>query len=579
MWSSFRPIFLLLITVAGTFIAAPAANASITIENRSNLGVIRGIVRDEGGSPIADATVAIFRGGTTRLLKQVLSAADGSFMAKILPGTYTVLAVAQGFNPVTLLGVEIGRSAEVNYGFKLERAGSGNTLPERHLDRNSSKWRVRAAQLQRSIYQNRQGQAPIDESKTAANEADSTSEIDNSDARSKDRKGQTVVETYFAGSRQGGYAGLNFATLMPIGEGTDLVFAGQIGKGINAPQRFETSLKFHPFAEHQIRLNSSIGRLGNMIVGSNRKQLGQVSLQAMDEWKLRDGVILVVGFDFSRFVGAGSNSSLSPRLGIQFDIDPKTRVRSGFTTQIEQKSWATAIDLEGESVAFSEPVSIDDLFVAGGKPQMNRSRRLEFGVERILDSKSSIEANVFIDTTLSRGVGLNSFALDTLGGDGFGEFVSNQQGKSNGLRLVYGRRINGIFSTSAGFAFGRGQRISKLALTRPSNVFENDFFHSFFAQLGADLKTGTSVKTVFRLSPQATVFAIDPFKGRLAIYDPGLSVFITQNLPTFGLPIQAEAIVDGRNLFDFQSGVFGEEGSLRLNAQRRMLRGGIQLRF
>jgi hypothetical protein len=31
--------------------------------------------------------------------------------------------------------------------------------------------------------------------------------------------------------------------------------------------------------------------------------------------------------------------------------------------------------------------------------------------------------------------------------------------------------------------------------------------------VAADMKTGTSVRTIFRLSPQATVFAIDPFKG------------------------------------------------------------------
>ena len=142
---------MLLITATGIFAAAPAASVKITIEKSGNLGVIRGIVRDEGGSPIGDATVAIFRGGTSKLLKQVSSALDGSFLAKILPGTYTLLAVAQGFNPVTLLGVEVGRAAEVNYGFKLERASSGNTLPEKHLDRNSSKWRIRAAQSQRSI--------------------------------------------------------------------------------------------------------------------------------------------------------------------------------------------------------------------------------------------------------------------------------------------------------------------------------------------------------------------------------------------------------------------------------------------
>ena len=136
-----------------------------------------------------------------------------------------------------------------------------------------------------------------------------------------------------------------------------------------------------------------------------------------------------------------------------------------------------------------------------------------------------------------------------------------------------------MLSTSAGYAFGNGQKLSESAITNPSNVFEGDFFQSFFAQLAAELKTGTSIKTVFRLSPQATVFAIDPFKGRLAIYDPGLSILVTQSLPTLGLPIRAQAVVDARNIFDFQAGIFGEEGSLRLNAQRRMLRGGIQVRF
>ncbi len=93
------------------------------------------------------------------------------------------------------------------------------------------------------------------------------------------------------------------------------------------------------------------------------------------------------------------------------------------------------------------------------------------------------------------------------------------------------------------------------------------------------MKTGTQVKTIFRLSPQATVFAIDPFQGRLAIYDPSLSVLVTQSLPNLGLPIRAEAIVDARNLFDFQTNVSNEEGTLQLNSQRRTFRGGILVRF
>lgn len=566
-------LVLLLTAIAAVFVAAPVARGAVAIEKKGNIGIIKGVVRDEGGSPIADASVAIFRAGTSKLLKQVSSAGDGSFLARIVPGTYTVLAVAQGFNPVTLFGVEISRSAELTYGFKLERSGSGNTMPERRIDRNSSKWRIRAAQAQRSIYQNHEGNNPLDTADTASAEVETTDETRGA------RKGQTIVETYFAGSSRGNYAGVNFAALVPVGDETDIVVAGQVGKGVGAPQRLEVGVKLNPFDGHVFRFNSSAGRLGSVTTGNNEAALGQVSFQALDEWKVREGIIFVFGLDYSRFLGAGDDASISPRLGLQFDLNPTTRFRTAFTTQTEEKSWARAIDLEGQSVAFSEPVAVEDLVFVSGKPQMNKSRRLEFGVERIIDNQSSIEANVFFDTTLGRGVGLNSFAFDTLGGDGFGDFVANQQGRSHGVRVVYTRRLGGILTTSAGYSFGSGQKLSGAAITDPSQIFESDFFQSFFGQLAAELKTGTSVRTIYRLSPEATVFAIDPFKGRLAIYDPGLSVMVIQSLPNLGLPFRAEAVIDARNLFDFQPGVLGEEGSLRLSSQRRMLRGGIQVRF
>ena len=87
------------------------------------------------------------------------------------------------------------------------------------------------------------------------------------------------------------------------------------------------------------------------------------------------------------------------------------------------------------------------------------------------------------------------------------------------------------------------------------------------------------MQTIFRLSPQAMVFAIDPFQGRLAIFDPGLSVIVTQSLPNWGLPIRATAIIDARNIFDIQNAANNDEGSLQLNLTRRMLRGGISVRF
>lgn len=571
------------VSMAAAFIfaAALSTDASVpvmTVESKGDLGTIRGMVRDEGGSPISDATVAIFRLGTSKLLKQVQSANDGSFLAKILPGTYTVLAVAQGFNPVTLSDVEINRSTNLVYGFRLERAGSGNTLPEKRADRNSSKWRIRAAQMQRSIYQNHDGAVPVDENATVKN-ADEQADTDESDKTAKSRKGQTVVETYFANSTRGNFAGVNFATLVPVNNDAEIVIAGQTGRGRNAPLRIETELKFRPNTNHQVRLNTSFGRLGTVAKVGGDKSLGQFSIQAIDEWKFRDGVILVLGLDYSRFTGAGDDYSFSPRIGIQFDVNAKTRVRAAFTTQTEDKSWSRAIDLEDSTVVFHDPVAVEDLVIESDKPRMNKSHRLEFGVERVLDNRSSIEANAFFDATPGRGVGLNSLPIDSLGGGNLGDFVANQQGRAQGLRVVYSRRLNGPFSMSAGYSLGSGQKISLRAISNPSDVFETAFFQSFFSQLAADLKTGTSVKTIYRLSPQATVFAIDPFKGRLAIYDPGLSVVVTQSLPNFGLPIRAEAVVDARNIFDFQSGVSGDDGGLRLSGRRRMLRGGILVRF
>ena len=563
-FNKIRPVWALLCLLALAAANVPAAPGAAA-EPNGGFAVIKGVVRDQGGNPISDATVAIFKVGTASLLKQVNSASDGSFLARINPGTYTVLAVAQGFNPVTLSQVEVLNAAQLVYGFKLERAGSGNTLPEKRLDRNNPKWARRSATMSRSIYQNSEGDGPIEEVPEEA------------ETERSHRKTQSVVETYAASDDEGEFVGLNFATFLPVTEDTSLTLAAQTGTGNSAPQRLDTQLRFRPAEGHQVRVNSSIGKLATLQNESGKDILAQFSLQATDEWKVREGVVFVFGFDYARFVGAGDDFSVSPRLGFQYDLDPKTRLRTAYTTQTEQKNWSRTIELEDAQVMFREPVSVEDIVVENGKPVMNRSSRFEIGMERVLDNRSSIDVNFFADATFARGVGVatmplaNSFILD--------EFVGNQRGETQGFSLVYNRRVNGTVTASAGYSFGRGQRLSGGAISNPAALFENGFFQSFFSQIDADFATGTNVKTVFRLSPKATVFAIDPFQGRLAIYDPSMSVLVTQNLPTLGLPFQAQAIVDARNIFDFQTGVSSDEGSLRLNGHGRMLKGGILVRF
>jgi hypothetical protein len=192
-----------------------------------------------------------------------------------------------------------------------------------------------------------------------------------------------------------------------------------------------------------------------------------------------------------------------------------------------------------------------------------------------------VEATAFFDTTSGRGVGLFSAPATAFSGNAGDAFIgiANQQGSSRGVRVVYTRRLNRVWTTSAGYAFGRGQRLAADGVADPSDMFENGLFQTGALQLSAGFQTGTQVRTVLRFSPQATVFAIDPFAGRLGVYDPSLSIQVTQLLPNFGLPVRAEAVLDARNLLDVQTCSDNGEVLTIVGNKGRSVRGGISLRF
>jgi hypothetical protein len=304
-------------------------------------------------------------------------------------------------------------------------------------------------------------------------------------------------------------------------------------------------------------------------------------VRAVDEWIVRDGIVVVLGLDYSRFIGASNADSFSPRIGFQMDANARTRVKASYAPGGEERDAQRSIGFEGRQITFKQPVR-GPVALVDGRAVMERTRRFEFGVERVVDNESSFEATAFFDTTNNRGVGLLSTPLAAFNNEN-GEAlinVANQQGAARGMRVVYTRRMGSILTASAGYSFGRGQRLSTQGLTNPAAIFQNGFFQSAALQLGADLNSGTHVRTVFRFSPKATVFAIDPFAGRLAVYDPSLSIMVTQDLPSFGLPLRAEAVIDARNLLDTQTSTEDSETLLQLNsAARRSVRGGISVRF
>ncbi|HEX5890339.1 MAG TPA: hypothetical protein VFY61_16640, partial [Pyrinomonadaceae bacterium] len=502
-------------------------------------------------------------------------------------GRYGIKAIASGFNEVAFNAVDVKAAQEVVYKFNLEPVGYGNTLPERRRDRDDVKWTLRSAQTRRSIFQADEGEDATVKAVTDAENATTDMTASTQHAwmgRGYSPRTHGVIESYvgsngFASS----YVGFNFAVSTPISDSVELIFSGQTGTD-HAPERLEATTRFRAGDRHKIGVTASGARYEGPVWTPRPTEYadlaGQISLRAVDEWIVRDGIVIVMGLDYSRFIGAGGAHSFTPRFGVQFDANARTRVKAAFASGGDEDGIQSVAAFEDEQVVFRRQALRPVAFV-DGQAVLERSHRLEFGIERVLDNSSNVEATAFFDTTSGRGVGLMSFPSSAFSGEAGDMFatVANQQGSSRGVRVVYTRRLNRVWTASAAYAFGRGQRLSASGFASPAELFENGLFQTAALQLGAGFSSGTQVRTVFRFSPEATVFAIDPFAGRLGVYDPSLSIQVTQDLPSFGLPVRAEAILDARNLLDAQIASDNGEFMTFIGTNRRSVRGGISVRF
>ena len=561
-----------------------AASSPAAAKGTKGLATISGTVRDNKGAPLAGALIQLIREEAKQIVKQTRSAADGSFSTKIPAGRYSLKAIADGFNEVLFTSVQVSPSAEIAYRFNLEPANSPRTLVNQRNDKDNVKWTLRSTQPRKSIFQAEEGEDP-----NIAAVEQSTDQVAETNSEPLDSHGkvrlQGIAESYFAASSDPfspSYEGMNFALALPASETIDFIFSGQTGVGATAPQRFETTARVRLNDRHRLDVTGGSARLFGVTNGRShaRSSLGQMSVRAVDEWIVRDGVVVVMGLDYSRFLDAGNASALTPRLGVQFDANARTRVRASYMSAGDETAQQSSASFEEGNVIFNEPARQPIAFVSG-RAVMGQSRRLEFGVQRVLDNRSTIDAAAFVDTTSGRGVGLLAMPISAFSGEPSRAMldVANQNGSARGVRVVYTRRFNQVWSASAGYSFGRGQKLSADGIDNPANLFSNAFFQTAALQVAGDWSTGTHVQTVFRFSPQATVFAIDPFVGRLAVYDPSLSVQITQDLPTFGLPVRAQAIIDARNLLDFQTRTSNGETVIEVGNGARSVRGGISVRF
>ncbi|HJQ71121.1 MAG TPA: carboxypeptidase-like regulatory domain-containing protein [Blastocatellia bacterium] len=546
------------------------ANVPETQAAAAALGSIRGIIKDGAGNPLVGAAVMVMTDTeeTDKVVKRAHTDDEGKFIAAgISPGRYRVKAVADGFKPVELAADVRPNKVTVFDSILLRRVG---TLAEEAALNPDSKYATRRAKRTVFHYDETKKEQPVDAT------ADTTVALTD---RAPELHGvvnafsQTTPGT--SGERNS-FIGSNFAISEKIARNADLVVSGQVGYGEGAPQRLEALTTAHAGDRHRLSVALGYARFTFSRKGG-LPNLGQFSLSATDTFQVSGPVLVVYGLEFARFTEGLSGTSVLPRFEIAVDAGSQTRLFAGIIPGSSSDA-QSRVDLESGEIVLAEPKPV--ALTPSGEPIPERSYRLQFGGEQILSDKSSVEMMAFFDTVSGHGVGLLAIPVGT---DSVEPVFRNEEmrGRSRGVRVVYHRRVNSIIEGAVGYAFGEGQSLDGRGITEPASLFNNRLFHVFSARIDANfIETGTRVSTVLRLAPEQAVFAIDPFQGQIATYDPNINISLTQELPSLGfLPGQWQAIVDLRNVLDQQASVADERQELIEGRFHRLVRVGLSLRF
>lgn len=593
------------------------SSTPVIVEAAPALAVVTGTVKDDKGTPLIGAIVAVLepqlRG---KEIKSVKTDTQGKFSASVIPGIYRLRAAAEGFISMSSPRVNIDRPTRVNYDFALRRT---DTLIQKRGDSDDYRWIAR--DVPRHVL-NLQGE---DEE-----------EIVEQPAATVVRNGFAATPASFhgmmqffasgSGSRAGlpgpNFFGTNFAFSGSLGGNFEMAFVGQGGAGALAPQRIAAIATLRPGAKHQVTATVGYGQvalarkafhdaggivdplmeLGDRPHLRNRAPLAasaatadsagasldQLSVSATGSWQVFRPLLVIYGFDYSRFVGSmNDRDSVLPRFAVQYSPSSRLRLNAAVTPGTDQHfDSQESFDSENIHAPFE---AMPDEIAYADSPVLDRSRRFEVGIERLFgEGNSSIEASAFYDLISGHGVGVLALPLEA-SPETHATFqevahqVAAMNGAARGLRVMFNRRFNNHVTGSVGYSFGRGSRFNNAAIdsVTPVQLFRGGFFQVATAKLDLDFteQTGTRISTVIRLSPSAVVFAIDPFAGQMGVYDPNINIYVTQELPNFGLPVRWQALVDVRNLFDQSTGV--DDGAIQLITARtrRTVRGGVAFRW
>jgi hypothetical protein len=533
------------------------------------------------------AVVEIF--GAANRTERVFTDGAGYYAATgLLPGLYTLKVTAPSFLPALRekVGLRPGASLNVNVTLStllgVMQLGPLRTVP----DNDDWKWTLRSV-ANRPIL--RVFDDPVLSSqKTNSLGSTGLETAGLETAVEKPSHELSGMVSFLAGSSADGYGSgsdMNTAFTLERSIFADghVVFSGDVAYGDSLPAGVLRTTYSHRLADgSEPTFALTAHRFASADPNLHSAALQALAFSATDNFTVGDVVEFKFGSELQTIQFLGHVSAFRPYGSADLHLSPNTVVEYDYATSRPDLRNEKGFDSAPADLSESNPrVSLLDF-----APRMEKARHQEINLSHRA-GKNKVQVAVFTDRvadTALTGTGLTTAAGGFLLPDSSSGTFS-YDGKTldtNGLRIVLERKFSNDLTATLDYAFGGVLDLSRpdVALQSAEQFITTQRRHAVAAKLsGTAPRTHTRWIASYRWVNSPAITPVDMFNASPGQSDPYLSIFIRQQLPSFGGHM--EAIIDLRNLLaQGYVPVLGQDGqTVYLVQTARCLRGGVAFTF
>jgi hypothetical protein len=531
----------LLVAVSIAVLLLPLAAAA------TDLGAIRGRVRDSAGTPLVGALVIAVSSVQDAPERMVFTDKSGTFqIPHLLPGSYSIRISMPRFLPVMQQGIQLDSGASATLTINLQNALE---VVRRVVSRENQdiEWTLRSSRSTQPVL------------RLVASQAKETYDTDQTPEYSGYFQVYSKSVETSSGATEG--VGSQFSVTMPLAQKSQFTLAGLYSEIPTQPRGFGATYQFAPTDRHRSQIGVKVRQGALFADPLQTDSLKEVQLEYGEQFQWSDHIVFDYGAEAGRADAVSARSYLRPRFGVSWVPEARTTFTVSATSQAP-----TAVD---------DPIRGKEYFdrTLYVPPALERYSHVEMALSRVLSENLEVSAAVFRDRTDNQALFVST------GENRHGVVIFDTRNKpSQGFRVQANRRFRGV-EAGVGYTTANGAAL-KMASTDPNELRKQMVQRQFqvvTARFKADVDTTrTEITAIYRWMSGFSASRIDSYQQLFEYNDPTLSLTVAQNLPGWRIfPGKIQAILDARNLFE------NSFGPRRMQAAQypRLVKGGINIKF